>query len=310
MESEPQEQEEEPGEEPEYTANDYLQAAMAGRYKIALLDLLDEALDKTSGFIGYYWLAFVLGALLFTVFLILVFAILFLIFAVGIYYNIQTPRFISDMLMVFSSVVPLVKPGQLLSQMLTLIVFSPFYAGWWMLAINYVTSQKKDILTLFRYYKKTLPIWLVTMWISLITLLTYLFAIFVLLYFIDLMGFTFLNYFDGWLQIMLINLPVTIIYLTYFFTIPLLVDRNFGALQAIKITLKVVRRHLMKVVFSLMLINVLSIILPAAAIILMGIVLHKVFWVLFLVFIWLLPFNCVCTALMYRNIFGVATTPE
>jgi hypothetical protein len=301
----------EPEVEPSKPAEDMLADALAGRYQFFIADVFDEALHKTTGFIWLYWGASGL--------------IMLAMLAVGIVLGIVFFLVGIIMMMVGVSIPPIV--STIINGYLPSILMAPLFAGMIMISIRYVAGQTARAKMVFNYYKKPLPYWVVAIWIYFITGIAIFLGVLLSFLLSNVVDFI-MSLFVGsgmwrdpqlyphlaWIRTFgeyLGNFtPVGIVYCLYFFAIPLLADRGLPTWQTLEISRKVISRHWFKVFSTFIVIAVVSQLLPAIAILLAGLLVHKALWLLFIVYFWLLPFFAVCIGILYRDIFGVASAEQ
>lgn len=270
-----------------------LAKAMAGNYSYSISALFDEAWEKTEGYKAVFWTA------LATTFLI------FLVIA-------MVTAFISTYIIDRWFLAVLTKAGIMGANLVsvvsitktTLYLFAvffilPLFAGLWMIAVAHSTGQAIKPAMLVEYYRQQKRYWLSYLWTFFLTELGILFSVFVARNTVGLFG-------KG-AEVIAAALLVAVwvsVSVSYFFTLPLLAELNLTTWQALEASRKAVSQHFLKVLGTLLVTMLVSIIIPAWVITLLVTSVHKVMIGFGVIFIWLLPFYSLCIGILYREIFG------
>lgn len=281
-----------------------LEAAMAGRYSFSMNSIFDEAWAKTKGFKSIYW-----GAVGVVVLMALAFFTLtaMIVGAVGL----STGGIVGEQLHL---VTPLEKWLQipmpmfltlLLLTLIALFIFLPLFAGLWMMSITHVTGRPIYFKMLFSYFKKPVRYWLTYLWTTVIMQMSNTVGGPVARYFAVFGGVV-----AYWLCVALSVVIQIYVLVSYFFALPLIAERNLGAWRALEVSRKAVGRHWFKVFGTLLMIVLVSVFIPGFVIGLLFGVVHWSLLVFGIIFVWLVPFYALCTAILYREIFGVMSVPN
>lgn len=273
-----------------------LEKAMAGNYSYSISKLFDEAWEKTNGFKMVFWT---------------VLATAFLIFVV----IAMATAFISNQIIDRWLLAALTQAGILGANLIsivsitktTLYLFAVFFilpvlAGIWMIAIAHSTGQAIKPGMLLGYYRQQKRYWLSYLWTFFLTELGIVLSATVADYTVGLFG-------KGAHMIAVAMLVAVWAYVTvsYFFTLPLLAELNLTTWQALEVSRKAIGKHFIKVLGTLLVTVLVSIVIPSWVIVLLVTSVHKVMIGFCVIFIWLLPFYSLCTAILYREILGKKT---
>ncbi len=275
--------------------------AMHGLYRYSMRNVFDEAWEKTKGFKTTYWTA--LGIIVLICVGLFGLCVL-LVGMVGIY----TGGVVGEQLHL---VTPLEKaleiPMPMFISLIVLTVISLFFilpliAGLWMLAINHVSRQPIQFSMVFSYFHKPFRFLLAYIWTTIIIQIGNFVG--------GSLSYKLLPYggVAAYWGLVVLGLAIQIYALTsYFFVIPLLADRKLGTWAALETCRKAIAKHWFKVFFSVLTIILVCGIIPGFVIGLMAGSIHRIALVFLVIFIWLVPFYSLCTAILYREIFGTGS---
>lgn len=278
--------------------------AMQGLYRYSMRNVFDEAWERIKGFKTTYWAA--LGIIILICFGLFGLCAL-LVGMIGIY----TGGVVGEQLHL---VTPLEKAIEIpMPMFISLIVFTlvalffilPLIAGLWMLAINYVSRQPIQFSMVFSYFHKPHRFLLAYIWTTIIIQIGNLVG--------SALSYKLLPYGGGaaYWGCVVLGLAIQIYALiSYFFVLPLLADKKLGTWNALETCRKAIAKHWFKVFFSILTIILVCGIIPGFVIGLMAGTIHRIALVFLIIFIWLVPFYSLCTAIVYREIFGTAATAE
>jgi hypothetical protein len=281
-----------------------LEAAIAGAYGFSLNTLFDEAWAKTKGFKSIYW-----GALGITVLLAMGY-FLFTAVTVGAI-GVGTGAIVNDHIQL---VTPLEKAltlpmpifvSLIILTLIALFIFLPLIAGLWMMSIYHISGLPIHIKMVFAYFKKPYRYWLANLWVSLIVQGGNAIAG-PLAKFLGASAGTWLY----WVCVVLGFIIQLYAFVSYFFVVPILADRKLGVWRALESNRKAIGKHWFKVFGTLLMIFLVCIIIPGLVIGLLTTVVHSLMLAFLIIFIWLVPFYALSTAILYRDIFGVMAVEQ
>jgi len=240
--------------------------ALSRGYDFAIGDVLSEAWGKVSGSKGT-----IIGAALLT--FLLMFVMLFLI------------AFISA---VMTKVAPgLGRAIQLALQIIFSALIYPLVAGLFLIGIRRAANYPIRFTLIFDFFNKAVPLLLSYLLINLVILVPTGVLLGVAAALVFVAGLPSAVF---WLAIAIVVIYSIYLGIAYLFTLPLIVERDLSAWQALEASRKAVSQHWFKV-FGLMLLCYILMVLSG--------------FTLFIASIWIVPLSLIALGIVYRTIFGV-----
>jgi len=176
--------------DPSVASSDYgsLETALSGDYELRPIETVKEAWAGLKGFKTTFWLAGLVYMAIFVVVGLVLGGLSFL--AADSSFAIV---------------------AAILEQLLSMLILGPLGAGFYMLAIKFSVGSRIEVGELFKYFHKTIPIFLMTL----------------LMYVTVIIGF------------ILLIVPGIYLLIAYSFAIPLMVEKNMGPWEALNTSRKI-----------------------------------------------------------------------
>jgi len=190
-------------------SNDYgsLESALAGNYEIKPVELIKEAWGSLKGFMGVFWLGFIIYMVISSI----VGAITGLV-VTPIEQQIIQQQIIDPDAPIATLFTPWAIIGWVASQLLLIFITTPLTAGLYMIAIKHSVGAPIRAEQVVKYFDKALPLFLTT-------LLMYVFII---------------------LGLALFVLPGIYLMVAFMFAIPLVVEKDMSPMQALSTSRKAI----------------------------------------------------------------------
>jgi hypothetical protein len=295
-----------PNFQPLKPQDDRLKAAIAGQYSFSIKKIFDEAWLKTMGFKAVYWEAMGIAVLI-GLGLLIIGALIFMVVGVlsgqvsGDWHSLSTLQELAP-----DDSHPLSLGMKVLMYVLVyagLFVILPLLAGLWMIGLLHVSDRSIRVGMVLKYYKKPWRYGVADIWAN--------FFVQDLPTFLAGTGMKFLTATIGtvayWLCVPAAFAIGIYAYISYFFTIPLLADKELTTWGALESSRKAIGFRWFDVCRAVLVISLVTIVIPVLVIAMLASTVHPLMLIMAILLIWLIPFCALCTAILYREIFGVTT---